>query len=300
MSEIIRRKNDLLWKGMLEEVFDDFLHFIFPRAEQLFDFRKGFEFLDKELNELLPEPTRASATRYVDKLVRVTRRNGRKEWLLIHIEVQDQNKPAFPARMFQYYYRIYDKYRRPVTAVAIFTGRSGTIMKDRYKHSCLGTRLEYVYNTLRITDYPDEVLEENINPFALVILAAKKALLPDKMPDAERLKHKLLVAKILLTKKSIPHKKVKAILTFLNNYVLFDDAQINSIFIKGIDQITNKAQTMGIIEQLAEIRAEETLENANRRFVESLLKKSDFSMPKIASLVGVPLTFVKKVKKELK
>ena len=93
----------MLWKGMLEEVFDDLLQFVFPKAEQLFDFTKGFEFLDKELNELFPEPDKASATRHVDKLVKVTRCNGRKEWLLVHIEVQDQYKAAFPARMFQYY-----------------------------------------------------------------------------------------------------------------------------------------------------------------------------------------------------
>jgi len=37
----MRRKNDQLWKGMIEEVFDDLLRFIFPVADQVFDMQRG-------------------------------------------------------------------------------------------------------------------------------------------------------------------------------------------------------------------------------------------------------------------
>ncbi|HTI07928.1 MAG TPA: hypothetical protein VL832_05210 [Puia sp.] len=43
----MRRKNDLLWKGMLEEIFDDLLRFIFPEVDQVLDMERGFQFLDK-------------------------------------------------------------------------------------------------------------------------------------------------------------------------------------------------------------------------------------------------------------
>jgi hypothetical protein len=64
---------------------------------------------------------------------------------------------------------------------------------------------------------------------------------------------------------------------------------------------------MGIVEQLAEIRAARATENASRLFVENLLKDSDFTEAKIASLANVPanvpanvsLSFVRKVKKGL-
>jgi hypothetical protein len=39
---------DALWKSVLEEVFDDRLRFVFPDAERVFDFGRGFEFLDGE------------------------------------------------------------------------------------------------------------------------------------------------------------------------------------------------------------------------------------------------------------
>jgi len=52
----MRRKNDQLWNSLLEDVFDDLLRFVFPEADKVFDMQRGFEFLDKELNELTPEP----------------------------------------------------------------------------------------------------------------------------------------------------------------------------------------------------------------------------------------------------
>jgi len=43
----MRRKDDMLWKGILEEVFEDFMQFFFPHARKLYDIKRGFEFLDK-------------------------------------------------------------------------------------------------------------------------------------------------------------------------------------------------------------------------------------------------------------
>ena len=94
-------------------------------------------------------------------------------------------------------------------------------------------------------------------------------------------------------------RKINAIMAFLKNYVRFKKPETNRIFRKRIDQKTGKKNTMGIIEQLAEIKAEEARENTSRLFVENLLKESDFPQAKIASLANVSLSFVKKVKKGL-
>ena len=67
--------------------------------------------------------------------------------------------------MFRYFYRIFDRYRKPVTAVAIFTGQDGKRMPDQFKYEFMRTRLVYEYNTLSITDFTDEELEKSENPF---------------------------------------------------------------------------------------------------------------------------------------
>ena len=53
---------------------------------------------------------------------------------------------------------------------------------------------------------------------------------------------------------------------------------------------------MGIIEQLAEIKADE----AREKFVKQLLTGTEFSVDRIAELVEVPASFVKKVKASLR
>lgn len=47
-----------------------FLRFFYPNVEELFDFERGFEFLDKELEEITREQ-RTEEIRFVDKLVKV-------------------------------------------------------------------------------------------------------------------------------------------------------------------------------------------------------------------------------------
>jgi len=36
------KRNDLLWKAALEDFFDDFLRFLYPAADEIFDLEKGF------------------------------------------------------------------------------------------------------------------------------------------------------------------------------------------------------------------------------------------------------------------
>lgn len=62
---------DTLWKGIIEDLFDDFLLYFFPNwTVQTVDFSKSFQFLDKELDEIYPKPEN-NQKRYADKLVKV-------------------------------------------------------------------------------------------------------------------------------------------------------------------------------------------------------------------------------------
>ena len=294
---------------VLEELFDDLLRFIFPDADQVYDMERGFEFLDKELSEMYPEPGKGSATRFADKLVKVFRRDGEEDCILCHIEIQGDTKkkdrPLFAERMVRYFYRIWDKHRKPVSAVAIFTGRDGKKMPDRFEYRYRNTRLLYQYPTISILDFTDEELEKSDNPFAHVILAAKASLLEGKIPESDLLERKLLIAKKLL-RKGFSLRKIRAIFVFLENYVAFEDPEMNLNFKNRIES-KDKNNIMGIDEYLKMVGKEEGLaegiekgkEESNRLFVENLLKEG-FPIKKIASLANVTITFVKTVKADLK
>jgi hypothetical protein len=306
---MLRRRNDILWKTILEEVFDDLLRFLYTDADMAYDMDRGFEFLDNELAEIYPEPNKQSDTRFADKLVKVHTKGGKEEWMLLHIEIQGNTsrKQEFAERMFRYFYRILDRYRKPVSAVAIFTSGDWQKMPYRYEYACRNTNLVYQYQTLSIHSYTYEQLQNSNNPFVIVLMAARAAVLEGKVPDTFLMQKKLLIAKELL-QKNIPIKKVRAIFAFLNNYVRFEDPKLNRIFTQQVDELDHKNYNMGIIEYLQQEAREEGreeglktgLQAANERLTRSLLEEREFSVTKIAKLVGVSTYFVNKIKKQLR
>ncbi|GAB3357908.1 hypothetical protein GCM10027566_22130 [Arachidicoccus ginsenosidivorans] len=244
-----KKKNntfDAIWKGLIEDLFVEFMHFFFPNADDIFDLT-SYEFLDKELDEIYPEEP-GENRRHVDKLVKLKLKCGGEQWLLLHIEVDGRGGIKFGARMFTYYYRIFDRYGQHITALAIFTGKQRKRnTPDRFVQEVLGTRLEYKYNTYRIVDQSDDDLKANLeNPFAQIILAAKTGLLSGKLSDEELMtRHEWIFSAL---DKSLSVRKKLSVFAFIKKFVHFSDSENNAIFDKKLEGIINKKDNMGVIE----------------------------------------------------
>jgi len=116
---MIQVSKDTLWKGIIEDLFDDFLMYFYPDwTEKYIDLDRKPQFLDKELAKIYPEGVKK---KYADKLAKVFTKTGKEHWILIHIEVQGYEDENFAERMFTYFYRIRDRYQKDVTALAILT-----------------------------------------------------------------------------------------------------------------------------------------------------------------------------------
>jgi len=292
------KRDDTLWKSILEEIFDDFLFFFFPDADKLFDLTKGFEYLDKELEQLFPPEQNEYATRYVDKLVKVFTLTGSEQWILIHIEVQGYNDKHFAQRMFTYFYRIFDKYNKPITAFAIFTEENKQFKPNVFKQEFLGTRLRYEFNIYKVIDQSEEELSKSNNPFAQVILTVLAAIKSKGLEEEEVFNIKLELTRRLLSK-NIPKNKIRAIMNFLRYYSHFENPEMNLKFDKEIDEITQNKKTMGIEEFLLDRAEKKGIEKGRIEVVKSLLKNTDFDDDRIASLIGISLESVKEIKKEI-
>ena len=99
---------DSPWKEALEFFFEDFIKFFFPHVHADVDWSRGVEFLDKELQQLVPESEHG--LRIVDKLARVFRLSGDADWVLAHVEVQSQPEQQFERRMYVYNFRVFDRF----------------------------------------------------------------------------------------------------------------------------------------------------------------------------------------------
>ena len=302
-----RKKDDSLLKAAFEELFPYLLRFCFSGADKIFDFSKDFVFLDKELSELFPELEKKGGSRFVDLLVKVFLKDGKEEWILVHIEIQGGSTKDFPKRMFQYWYRIYDRYNVDVTALAIFTGNGQQKRPSQFYKSYLGTKILYEYNVYHILDHTEAELLAMDNPFALIVLAAQKALLQGKIAEEELAGHRLTIARALIQSKKFSHKKIAKLLFFLKNFLYIGNEEINRNFDEQIHQLTGKKITMGIIETIKKIEREEGIEigiekgieKGKEQVVQNLLSIKKFTIAEIANFTNVTEAFVKKVRAAL-
>src|SRR5216684_1446573 len=101
---------DSPWKEAIEAYFESFMLFFFPHIHAEIDWSRGYEMLDKELQQIVQDAE--VGRRIVDKLVKVWLKSGAETWVLIHIEVQTWREGDFPKRMYGYNCRIFLRYDR--------------------------------------------------------------------------------------------------------------------------------------------------------------------------------------------
>jgi hypothetical protein len=297
------KRDDILWKAVLEDVFDDFLRFFVPNADEVFNLDHKVEYLDKELDQLFPPEGNEYKPRYVDKLAKVFTRQGVEEWVLIHVEVQGYHDDYFTKRMFQYYTRIWDKYDRSIAAFAIFTDSEASFKPSNFQQAFLGTTVSYTFNTFKIADQNSDKLAASSNPFALVVLTAKGALQGKRMTDDDLLKLKVAIAKKLFNSK-LSKDKIRRMMNFLKYYVRFESEEMIDKFDKELAVIAqNDKTTMGTEEFLLDRAMKEGLERGvaktKQEMIQKLILQGTLTPEQIAEIADVPVDFVLVLKRNI-
>lgn len=244
---------DTLWKGIIEDLIDHMLRFFFPKDVHLIDFERGFEFLDKELEQLMP--VSEAKLRRADKLIKAWHKNGEEHWFLFHVEVQGYADPAFAKRMFQSAYRIQDRYERPITALAIYTDSQKKFHVNEYRYEFWGTEIIYRFNAFALPDHSPEELAASDNVFAIVLEAARMGL-RRSVKDDVIMNMKLSIVRRLV-ERGYDVNTVRKISNFIRYYVHFAKPENSVKFEKELDLIYKNRKSMGIEEAiLAEVKQE--------------------------------------------
>lgn len=127
--------------------------------------------------------------------------------------------------MYIYHYRIFDRYRKRIAAMVIFSGEFKTYHPTQYYSEFLGTESIFRFKTYKILDQDEEELSRSKNPFAFVILTVLLALKKRKNNNNED-EDDLLQLKIELTRKLLDQKSPKPVIRdiyhFIRNYVVFE------------------------------------------------------------------------------
>ena len=162
---------DSPWKEALDFFFEPFLDLFFPAAHADIDWTRGYESLDKELQQIAPETE--IGRRHVDKLIKVWLKSGAEQWVLVHVEVQMSVDGKFGWRMYVYNYRIFDKYNREVASFAVLGDDDPGWRPRSFGYRRWGTEAGLRFPIVKLLDYAARraELEESSNPFAMVVLA---------------------------------------------------------------------------------------------------------------------------------
>lgn len=290
---MVKITRDILWKAIIEDFFEDFLLFFYPQHFEEINFSKGFEFLNKELERLLPDST--SKGRRADLLVKVFLKNGQEQWLLIHIEVQGYYDADINYRVFTTYYRIYDRYKVPINCLVIYSDEYPNYQPDSFGLKCFKTELKFKFDIYKLLEQKPDQLQKQQNVFADILEIAWYGIKPNQPKDEKLLEIKTQIFRRLLNR-GYPKGSIRRLLDFIRFYLPFENLDNNLKFEEHIDQITKTRKVMGILETVEAAYKEHDL-NMVKKAIQNMLAKK-FSMKDISEILEVPVDLIEQVKKE--
>jgi hypothetical protein len=158
----------------MELYFKELMQFFFPDIAREIAWKRGYQFLDKELQQVVRDAE--IGRKHADKLVKVWSLEDEPFHVMIHIEVQSDKDRDFPRRMYIYNYRIFDKSERPVTSLAVLADEVGSWRPNGYTSEQWGCEIHFKFPMVKLIDYADKIddLLEQTNPFAIITAAHLK------------------------------------------------------------------------------------------------------------------------------
>lgn len=257
------------WKDILEAHFEDCLAFFFPDIHAEIDWRRGYECLNAELQQITRDAERGK--RWADKLVKVWRNNGREAWVVIHTEIQGQPESQFPARMFVYNYRLSDRYNVPVVSLAILSDERPTWRPSAFDTELWGCATHFQFPTVKLLDYNQrwDELETSLNPFALVVMAH----LQSQATRGQRAERKAL--KLRLTRQLFEHGYDRQAIANLYRFIDWVIRLPEDLEIEYRTELAQEERAMPYLSTIERIARQEGLEQGLERGLEQGLERGE-------------------------
>jgi hypothetical protein len=258
---------DSPWKKAISLYFPAFMEFFFPQIYPQINWEKGYEFLDKEFQQIVRDAE--IGVREADKLVKVWRRDDTEIWVLLHIEVQSQVQSEFAERMYVYSNRIFDLYRQQVVSLAILADEQKSWRPTEYSYELWGCQVLLRFPTVKLLDYSEDTLEISSNPFAVIVQAHLKTQ-QTRQNIQERYRQKLSIAKSLYQRGYSRQELLE--LFRLIDWMMTLPAEVEVGFKQEIQRYQEEAQMPQVftIESMAkmEMAQENIIDILNTRFEE--------------------------------
>lgn len=185
---------DNSWKEILDQLLPNFMQLFFPAAYQDIDWQRGFEPLEQELRQTIPEAE--TGKQFVDKFFKVHLHHGEETRLFIHIEIQSQRDLQITERIYIYNCTLFLQHRKPVISIVVYGDSDPNWKPDEYCYTQWDFHIKLKYPVIKLLDYQNRIeeLKASKNPFAYFVIAHLKTI-ESKGDSLKRLEYKESVAK---------------------------------------------------------------------------------------------------------
>ena len=279
--------HDRLFKELLETFFAEFMQLFYPDASRAIDLER-IKFLKQEI---FTDVT-AGERREVDILVE-TRLKDEPGLILIHVEPQAYTQSNFNERMFIYFSRLYEKYRRRILPVALFTYDQIRDEPDRLElsFSFLDVmRFRFYKLELKKLDWRDYIKSDN--PVAAALLSKMGFSSDEKV-------HVKLEFMRMLTRMKLDPARMELLGGFFETYLKLNQKEEEDFFrelekldwkeVDSIVQITTswhkKGKTEGMALGKAEGKAEGKIEQSQEIICKYLTRRFGMESDKVINKV---------------
>ncbi|MGJ7035953.1 Rpn family recombination-promoting nuclease/putative transposase [Anoxybacillus eryuanensis] len=288
--------HDRLFKELITTFFEEFLLLFFPQVHEHIDFQH-VSFLSEEL---FTDVTAGEKYR-VDLLVE-TKLKGEDSLIIVHIENQSYVQPSFPERMFIYFSRLFEKYRKRMLPIAVFS-------YDYLRHEPSSFTLQFpFFDVLQFRFLTVELRKQNWrdyirhdNPIAAALLS--------KMgyTESERVELKKQFLRMIV-RMELDEAKQRLLIGFFETYVKLSEEEeqqlrneVNEMETKEKEQVLDliisyekKALEKGLKEGV-ERGLQQGLQQEKRQIAKKMLEKG-YDVQTIHELTELPVEEIERLK----
>ena len=283
LSEQTYTKHDQLYKELINTFFKEFLEAFFPEIHKHLDF-----YAIKPISEEVYTDLIEGKTRRLDIVVETKLKNT-DVVVIVHVEPQSYVQRNFHERMFHYFTLLYNKYRKPIIPIAVFSYEDNWEKEEYTMEFPFFHILTFNYKTLHLWKKNWRDYIESDNPAAAALLSEMGYEEDEKVQGKKEFLR-------MMTRMELDPAKQRLIYGFFETYLKLSQEEEEQVM-KEIEKLPEAEKIMELPISYEEKGKEIGKEIGKKEVAIEMLKEGS-SLDFISRVTKLPKEEIKELKKK--
>jgi predicted transposase YdaD len=278
--------HDQLFKQLIHVFFKEFLEAFFPDVHQHVDFNAIHPLSEEVFTDLYEGESRRA------DIVIETMLKGTESLLIIHVEPQSYTQQGFHERMYHYFSLLYNKYRKPILPIAVFSYDENHYEPDQFSITFPFLHvLTFNFLKLELRKMNWRSYIKSNNPIAAALISKMGYNEEDKV----QVKKEFL---IMMTRMELDPARTRMIFGFFERYLTLNEQEEEELM-KEIKHTEGMEDIMNLPISWEEKGIEKGIEKEKRNVATEMLN-AGLSIELIAEMTKLSIDEIEKMKKTIK